>query len=213
VELLGTGRDADVFSYDDGLVLRRNRDGRSAEREAAVMARLAYLGYPLPRVHSAVGPDIVMDRLDGPTLGEALVSGDLSAADGAGVLADLHRELHGLAWPDTAPGERLLHLDLHPLNVILTGSGPRLIDWSNARPGRPGLDVAVTVLTLAQVGLADEDLREIIIDFLDEFATRVATPYAAELPEAVAFRRANPHQTPEEVVLFEDAVELTRRWA
>src|SRR6478752_1182890 len=96
VELLGAGRDADVFAYGDGLVLRRNRDGRSSEREAALMARLAYLDYPLPHVHTAVGPDIVMDRVDGPTLGEQLLSGALSSVDGATVLADLHRELHAL---------------------------------------------------------------------------------------------------------------------
>jgi hypothetical protein len=53
----------------------------------------------------------------------------------------------------------------------------------------------------------------VILGFLDEFAATVATPYAADLPEAVAFRRANPHQTPEEAALFDDAVALTRTWA
>jgi aminoglycoside phosphotransferase (APT) family kinase protein len=213
VELLGTGRDADVFALDDGRVLRRNRDGRSSEREAALMAGLADLGYPLPRVRSASGPEIVMDRVDGPTLGEQLIGGAVTSADGAAVLAGLHRDLHALPWPDAAPGECLLHLDLHPLNVIMTGSGPVLIDWTNARTGPTGLDVAVTVLLMAQVGLADDGLREVILGFLGEFATRVATPYAAELDEAVAFRRANPHQTPTEKALFDDAVELTRTWA
>jgi hypothetical protein len=88
-----------------------------------------------------------------------------------------------------------------------------LIDWTNARTGPAGLDVAVTVLLMAQVGLADAGLREVILGILGEFATRVATPYAAELDEAVAFRRANPHQTPAEKALFDDAVELTRTWA
>jgi aminoglycoside phosphotransferase (APT) family kinase protein len=213
VELLGTGRDADVFALDGDRVLRRNRDGRSSEREAALMARLADVGYPLPRIHSAVGPEIVMERIDGPTLGGELVTGSVSVADGAAVLADLHRSLHAVPWPDAAPGECLLHLDLHPLNVLMTASVPVLIDWTNARTGPPGLDVAVTVLVMAQVGLADDGLREVVLGFLDEFAARVTTPYAADLPEAVAFRRANPHQTPEELVRFDDAVELTRTWA
>ncbi|GAA4690575.1 phosphotransferase [Nocardioides conyzicola] len=213
MELIGTGRDADVFAYDDGLVLRRNRDGRSSEREGALMVRLAGLGYPLPRVHSVRGPEMVMERVDGPTLGAELFAGTRPAEEGAAILADLHRGLHALPWPGAAPGECLVHLDLHPLNVIMTGGGPVLIDWTNAREGRPGLDVAVTVLTIAQVGLADDDLRDVLLGFLAEFVVRVATPYAAELPEAVAFRRANPHQTPAEAALFDDAVELTRRWA
>jgi hypothetical protein len=39
------------------------------------------------------------------------------------------------------------------------------------------------------------------------------TPYAEELAEAVWFRRADPHQTTSEAERFDDAVEITRRWA
>ncbi|KQW53555.1 hypothetical protein ASC77_04590 [Nocardioides sp. Root1257] len=213
MELLGTGRDADVFALGPDRVLRRSRDGRSSEREAGLMRQLVDLGYPLPRVHSAAGPELVMDRVDGPTLGEALLIGAVDASHGAGLLAGLHRDLHDLAWPGAGPGECLVHLDLHPLNVILTASGPVLIDWTNARVGRAGLDVAVTVLVLVQVGLADDALREVLLPFTEEFAARAATPYAAELAEATAFRRANPHQTEDEAARFDEAVEITRRWA
>lgn len=213
MELLGTGRDADVFAYGDGLVLRRNRDGRSSEPEAALMVRLAGLGYPLPRVHSATGPDIVMARIDGPTLGEQLLSGTTDVEVGAAVLAGLHQRLHALPWPGAAAGTCLLHLDLHPLNVIVTSDGAVVIDWTNARVGAPGLDVAVTVLVLVQVGLGDAELREPLLEYAEAFARHAATPYAAELPEAVAFRRANPHQTAAEAERFDEAVEVTRRWA
>jgi aminoglycoside phosphotransferase (APT) family kinase protein len=40
----------------------------------------------------------------------------------------------------------VVHLDLHPLNVLVTASGPVVIDWTNARAGAPGSDVAVTWL-------------------------------------------------------------------
>jgi aminoglycoside phosphotransferase (APT) family kinase protein len=213
MELLGTGRDADVFALDDDLVLRRNRDGRSSEHEAVVMRRLADLGFPLPRVHEASGPDIVMDRVEGPTLGEQLLSGAVGAEPAAALLADLHHRLHALPWPDAGPGECLLHVDLHPLNVIVTAGGPVLIDWTNARVGPPGLDVAVTVLVLVQVGLGDPGLREPLLEYAEAFARHAATPYAAELPEATAFRRANPHQTVAEAERFDEAVEVTRRWA
>ena len=36
--LLASGRDADIFEYGSGLVLRRTRTGRSLEAEARVMA-------------------------------------------------------------------------------------------------------------------------------------------------------------------------------
>jgi RIO-like serine/threonine protein kinase len=151
MELIASGRDSDVFGYADGLVLRRYRDGRSAEAEAAVLRGVAALGYPVPIVHDATGPDIVMERVDGPTLAEALVAG-LAPDDGGALLADLHDRLHALSWPGAGPGEVLVHLDLHPLNVILRrGSDPVVIDWSNARPGPAGLDVAMTAVILAQV--------------------------------------------------------------
>jgi len=35
MELIASGRDSDVFAHTEGLVLRRYRDGRSAEGEAA----------------------------------------------------------------------------------------------------------------------------------------------------------------------------------
>ena len=70
------------------------------------------------------------------------------------VLADLHRQLHTLAAPDWMPdapvgqGDRLLHLDLHPLNVIMSPKGPVVIDWTNACRGDPAVDVAVTWVLL-----------------------------------------------------------------
>ena len=67
MELVASGRDSDVYAYADGLVLRRYRDGRSAEGEAATLRAVAALGYPVPVVHDATGPDIVMERVDGPT--------------------------------------------------------------------------------------------------------------------------------------------------
>ena len=75
MQLLARGRDSDVFAYSDGLVLRRYRDGRSAEGEGAVLLAVAELGFPVPVVHDATGPDIVMERVEGPTLAEAMVGG------------------------------------------------------------------------------------------------------------------------------------------
>jgi len=198
------------------LVLRRYRDGRSAAGEVAVLREVAALGYPVPAVHEAAGPDIVMDRVDGPTLAEALVEG-MPPDGAAALLAGLHDRLHALAWPAAAPGEALLHLDLHPLNVILRGADPVVIDWSNARPGPPGLDVAMTAVILAQVVVTDGMLEAVGIDerarpalarLLEVFADRVGTPYVDRLATAEELRRQDPYQSPAELTALARAVEL-----
>ena len=216
MQLLARGRDSDVFAYSDGLVLRRYRDGRSAEGEGAVLRAVAELGFPVPVVHDATGPDIVMERVEGPTLAEAMVGGLSPDAAGA-LLARLHDHLHGLTWPAAAPGEALLHLDLHPLNVILRGAGPVVIDWANARPGPAALDVAMTAVILAQVVVTegmleavglDERARPLLTDLLASFAGGVSTPYADRLADAEALRRRDPYQSAAELAVLPRAVDL-----
>jgi Phosphotransferase enzyme family len=63
--LIGAGRAADVYALGGRRVVRRYRNGDSAEREAGVMAYLAEAGFPVPRVYDASGPDLVMERLSG----------------------------------------------------------------------------------------------------------------------------------------------------
>ena len=41
------------------------------------------------------------------------------------------------------PGNRLLHVDLHPENVILTKRGPQIIDWEGAAQGPAEADIAM----------------------------------------------------------------------
>src|SRR5690606_5452482 len=75
--LLGSGREADVYAAGPGRVRRRYRDGRDVTDEAAVMAYLHGLGYPVPEVYEAAGADLVMERVDGPTLLRALAAGEV----------------------------------------------------------------------------------------------------------------------------------------
>jgi aminoglycoside phosphotransferase (APT) family kinase protein len=89
-----------------------------------------------------------------------------------------------------ARGDRLLHLDLHPENVILSPSGPFVIDWTNARRGEPALDVALTWVILATVGgpLARLFLRSFLPHFDREELLN-------ELPAAADRRAADPNVT------------------
>jgi hypothetical protein len=73
--LLGAGRTADVFALGDDRVLRRYRDGFDVTAEAATMLHVAAHGFPVPHVLQAQGNDLVMERVDGPTMLAALAAG------------------------------------------------------------------------------------------------------------------------------------------
>jgi aminoglycoside phosphotransferase (APT) family kinase protein len=53
------------------------------------------------------------------------------------------------ASPAGPAGDRLIHLDLHPMNVMMTPRGPVVIDWPNASRGDPSTDVALTWALMA----------------------------------------------------------------
>ena len=74
MDLLASGRDGDIFEYGPGLVLRKTRDGRSIAHEARTMQYVAERGYPVPRVDDvrADGTEIVMERIDGPIMVDAM---------------------------------------------------------------------------------------------------------------------------------------------
>jgi len=148
--LLGAGRAADVYDIGGGRVLRRNRNGTSTELEAAVMRHVHAQGYPVPEVFDADGGDLVMERLDGPTMLDAFGSRPWGLRGWTRVLADLHLQLESLPLPAfdlphrDGPAESLVHGDLHPDNVMLTERGPVVIDWPNSCVGPRGVDAANT---------------------------------------------------------------------
>ncbi|MEV0723515.1 phosphotransferase [Micromonospora purpureochromogenes] len=149
---LASGRDADVYALGADRVIRRNRDGGDVRAEAELMAYLRGQGYPVPEVFRADGPDLEMTRLAGPTLAEALVTGVADIRSGARILTTLHHRLHALrARRSPDPAARVLHLDLHPENVMVTADGPVVIDWGSADEGPPELDLAMTALIVAEV--------------------------------------------------------------
>ena len=152
--LLASGRDGDIFEFGPGLVLRRTRDGRVIEGEARVITYAREHGYPAPEIHEvrAGGTEIVMQRLDGPMMMDAMLRRPWQMGGYVRMLADLHDRLHVIPAPDwletVDDGDRLVHGDLHPMNVILTASGPVVIDWTNAARGDALTDVALTVVLL-----------------------------------------------------------------
>ena len=196
--LLATGATAWVYELDDRRVLRRYRDERWPTDRAAAATTIAWeAGVPTPRVLAAHGPDLVLERVNGPTMLVEMSAGRLAMGTAMRVLADLHRVTHAVRRPGFASplpqrddgGDRLLHLDLHPNNVLMAPAGPVLIDWENACWGPPGLDVAVTAVILACYALAyrTEDDSLDSTDLLDAFL-HAAEPLT-HLAAAVEFRR------------------------
>ena len=112
-------------------------------------------GYPVPAARALNDTDIVMERADGT---DDARRPDAAARGGCSVTPRRSRmlldRLHAITAPDWLPsplgeGDALLHLDLHPDNVILTRRGPVVIDWPNAARGPAAADVAHTWIVLA----------------------------------------------------------------
>jgi aminoglycoside phosphotransferase (APT) family kinase protein len=135
--------------------------------EARTMSYLHDHGYPVPAVQevSDDGFDLVMERVDGPTMVEELGRAPWRVRALARMLAELHKQLHEIVAPDFLPvapvgkGDRVLHLDLHPLNVLLPQTGPVVIDWTGASRGDPTVDVGLAWALMASGDIPGGRLR------------------------------------------------------
>ena len=155
-------------------------------------------GYPAPEVFGAGEGWLVMQRLEGNDMLDTISKTPRGVKEAARQLADLHQRLGVVAAPEwlaAAPGpagDRMVHLDLHPLNVMSTPDGLVVIDWANARRGDPATDVANTWSLLAcgevpggrfervLVALARRLLLRAFLDATDKEAARRAMPALVE---------------------------------
>ena len=169
---------------------------------------------PAPRLERRAsignGDVVLLSWLPGVTLLEALARAPADAGHYGQQMGRLQRRLHAIGAPaaviraaddpghpfgagrDVAElprGDRLLHLDWHPLNVLVDESSREItgiVDWDNARAGDPCLDLARTrtILTL-EPGLADlpETLRRLLPDLLDAWAASYGAE-ASAIPRA-----------------------------
>jgi Ser/Thr protein kinase RdoA (MazF antagonist) len=99
----------------------------------------------------------------------------------------------------------VLHLDLHPDNVLLGPGGPVLIDWRNTKEGPHDLDVAMSALILAQAAMGQVTLaRPVLAAFLHE----VDGQPLRQLDNALAMRSADRNLTTEELDILPRAAAL-----
>jgi aminoglycoside phosphotransferase (APT) family kinase protein len=195
--LIAAGRASEIFDLGDGRVLRRFKAGGSPEREAMVMRHARKHGFPVPEVLEVGDDSLVLEHIAGRTMLEVVFRRPWTLRRNISILAALHERLHRIAAPPSLPaaadGEALLHLDLHPENVILSPSGPVLVDWTNARRGDPALDVAMTwVIAATSGGTVGRVAMRLFLRHFDRAAVLGALPIAAEL------RISDPNVTDQE---------------
>ena len=107
-ELVGEGRTAQIFAWDQGRVVKLFRSfmgAGAAQHEMSVTVIAERAGAPTPSLHGTVEIDgragIIYDRLAGPLMGERLFIDDpfeLIAQLGA-----LHASIHACAAPELGP--------------------------------------------------------------------------------------------------------------
>jgi aminoglycoside phosphotransferase (APT) family kinase protein len=208
--LIGSGRSADVYAIGSDRVLRRYRRRQDVQDEAAMMRYLDEAGFPVPKVYDADGPDLVMERLDGRDMLTDLSRRPWLAPRHARLLADMHNRLHQVPAPPgfpepLGPGKTVMHLDLHPGNVMLTSRGPVVIDWSNRAVGPPGADVAMAYLIMACSEVDDLPVlirplvSSIRATIVRHFLGGVADDPVSYIAVAARWRMVDPNVRPSEV--------------
>ena len=186
MRVIAAGRASEIVDLGGGRVLRRFKSGGDPAREAAVMEHARAHGFPVPHAFEVRDDALVLELVDGPTMVVDLRRRPWRLAGHARGLAELHDRLHAIPYE----GARLLHLDLHPENVLLSSRGPIVIDWTNAQAGDPGLDLALTWVIGATVDNFGAHLfTRRFLRHIDLEAARRA------LPEAVTYRLADPNVT------------------
>lgn len=222
--VLARGRNATVYEWEPGTVLRvdeRGQDRTQIERETARLEAARAAGAPVPAVRDIVEVGgrygMVVERADGPDLLAGLVrrpwrlrqQAEALAALHATIVAtpapegadDLHRALtDALAEPDPVvpdearraalallgslpTGDRLLHGDFHPGNVLTHGDGLMVIDWENLAAGPPTADHAATALLLRHADPPDapRPLRLLIDTLRGRYASTYERAFRARV--------------------------------
>jgi aminoglycoside phosphotransferase (APT) family kinase protein len=161
-----------IFREVQGLNAAFERIAIAAASEAIVVPELRASGTWYGR------PVSLIAWCSGVTLGAALVASPARSWELGELLGQTQARLHqlpapaglddfGERWsrwsgttaPEDARGEKLLHGDFHPMNVLIDdGTVSGVIDWTNAGSGDSWLDAARTVVIISAATMPDTEL-------------------------------------------------------
>ena len=181
--------------------------------QAQTMTFLRDEGYPVPAVEeiSDDGCAMVLERIEGPSMVDAISKAPWTVRRQARTLADLHARLHEITAPaflGPAPvgdGDRVLHMDLHPLNVIVSPKGPFVIDWANACRGDPLVDVGVAWILMAAGQIPGNKVQAALLGWgrallVNGFVNRFdRAEVGRRLRDVVSWKVTDAHMSPAEV--------------
>jgi aminoglycoside phosphotransferase (APT) family kinase protein len=123
------------------------------------------------------------------------------------------REIPAPEWLAPRGGNALVHLDLHPDNVMLTTNGPVVIDWTNAGRGDPDAEVADIWLVMSNAEIPGPRARVAVLDagrklFLRSFMRGFdRDAVRRQLRVALEHRLRDPNMSPAERKRMTDFVE------
>jgi aminoglycoside phosphotransferase (APT) family kinase protein len=104
--LIGEGREAEIYAWDEGTVLRLPRPTSvwtQLEQEAEAMRAAAAGGVPVPRVYGTATHDrrlgLIMERVDGPDLITIMGKRPWSVPQAAGLVGRVQAAMHEVVAP------------------------------------------------------------------------------------------------------------------
>lgn len=203
-----TGATGELFRVSVGAstyALRLVPSASAVEGVLAAMAAARSAGLPVPRLIRqadwANGHALLFEWMAGSSVPAALTRDPSSAGEIGRQLGITQRRIHAITAPPSLPrakdsafgpptypidssglpdGDALLHLDWHPLNVLVDGSVlTAVLDWDNARAGHPYADLART-FTLLTIDPALSQLSPFERTALGELAVGWAAGYGPE---------------------------------
>ncbi len=147
-------------------------------------------GFPAPQVYDADGPDILMERLDGPSLFQDAAATRAGSPITAHSSPTCSRSCRPYAPPAGSPRSASAATcstwTCTPTTSCSPATAPRVIDWATAGRGASAADIAATWLALAS-GYVDPPLRRsrdlMLAAFLDRVDREAARPYLTVMAE------------------------------
>ena len=142
LELLGAGREAEIFAWGDGRVLRLAREPSAdamIEREVTALAAAQRAGAHVPRVYERVTvdgrPGVVLERVDGIDLLGSLAGRPWTVRAVGRILGVEHAGLHRVEAPAGLPD---LHDELRHRLALAARAGRGAGACPRAARGAPG---------------------------------------------------------------------------